>query len=208
MIAEAKQFIAKRWYYILAVIVILFALWRYSKRKKMQPIDYSKYKTITPEQREKLDTLHPDVKEDFYKFINDANKLPDVKIQITSAYRSYKTQHDLKQKVGRLAATPGRSPHQYGLAVDMVITYKGERLGLKGAKSKWIASGVPAIGKKLGMTWGGDFVSHPYDPVHFDVVRREGLDTGKLMEAGKKQFGSYQLTRGNELDLSKGKKGV
>ena len=41
------------------------------------------------------------------------------KIQINSAYRSFEEQQKLKEKYGKLAAAPGKSMHNFGLAVDM-----------------------------------------------------------------------------------------
>lgn len=41
------------------------------------------------------------------------------KIQINSAYRSFEEQQKIKEKYGRRAAAPGKSMHNFGLAVDL-----------------------------------------------------------------------------------------
>lgn len=187
---------------VVAVAVIVVFLIKRRGVKKEKSFDRSKYKTITPEQSEKLEELHEEVKERFYELVDEAQKL-GYKAQITSSYRSFEHQLRLKKQLGSMAATPGKSPHNYGLAVDIVLWKDDKKYGnYSASKSEWEATGVPAMARKLGFTWGGDFKSHPFDPVHFDLVKNLGVTTAALFEKGKQTFGSPEKIIGNKIPLA------
>lgn len=61
-------------------------------------------------------------------------------IGVTDSYRSYEAQVDLKARKGSLAATPGRSNHGWGLAVDIVTG------GWDGEVMRWLESNAHRFG--------------------------------------------------------------
>ena len=189
---------ANKWY-ILVFIVVAIIIGFYLKDAR------KKYPNVTAKQREMIETLHPSVKTDFYRWANECQKNKDVVLEFTSAYRSYLKQKSLQKSAGKIAANAGTSPHNYGLAIDTVVYYKGKRLGLAASKSEWLKSGVPQVARKLSMTWGGDFVNWTYDPVHFDVCKKYGIKPSLMFAAGKKIFGSPEKIIGTKIPLSKGK---
>lgn len=70
---------------------------------------------------------------------------------------------------GRSNAPPGQSPHQYGLAVDLIHGVHGWELH----KRSWAIIGH--IGKEVAarigvrVEWGGDW-QDPWDPAHWQVA--------------------------------------
>lgn len=149
--------------------------------------------------QEYIDQLNPAVKDDFVKFIKDIEKLGYV-VVITSGYRSFQRQAELKKEDPKNAA-PGFSSHNYGTALDFVLYKDGKMIG-KGNQyqDQWKKSGVPELAKnKYGMRWGGDFPGYP-DSVHFDFNNKYG--TKHLYELALKRFGSPEMAKGNELDLT------
>lgn len=66
-------------------------------------------------------------------------------------------------------ARPGRSPHQYGMAVDIAHAKRGWDL----TKKEWAVIGLigqeVARKRKIAITWGGDFKSI-YDPAHWELA--------------------------------------
>lgn len=86
---------------------------------------------------------------------------------VSECYRSRSDQQKALA-AGRSRAKPGLSPHQYGLAVDVVHAVRGWEL----TRKEWGIVG--ALGKEqarrmgLKVTWGGDFKSL-YDPAHWEL---------------------------------------
>ena len=63
-------------------------------------------------------------------------------IAVTDSYRDYQTQVVLKRRKGRMAATPGRSNHGWGLAVDL-----GGGINRFGtAQHEWMRTNAPRFG--------------------------------------------------------------
>ena len=62
---------------------------------------------------------------------------------ITSTYRSLEKQREIKASKGGLAATPGRSTHGWGLAVDISV---GGRLNFGGAVYQWLDKNAGEFG--------------------------------------------------------------
>ena len=81
-----------------------------------------------------INQLHPKIRKRFADGINHYLKnTTDRDVEIRSAYRSYAEQKDLYDNNKIAAAAPGRSFHQYMLAVDMIVYVKGvEDNGTKG----------------------------------------------------------------------------
>jgi hypothetical protein len=95
-----------------------------------------------------------------------------VTIQLNSGKRSAEKQQKLYDEWvagGKQGIEPARNSHHLrGSAIDFNPTLKdGTVLKSTDSKSKWLASGIPNIGKSFGMRWGGDFKTN-YDPIHFD----------------------------------------
>jgi len=96
----------------------------------------------------------------------EACKAQGYDIRITEGFRSFARQNALYAQ-GRTTpgaivtnAKGGQSLHNYGVAFDIVFT----KLGYKGD-----FAAVGAIGKKLGLEWGGDFKSIKDRP-HFQLT--------------------------------------
>jgi hypothetical protein len=184
---------------LLVAIVVLIAL----KRRKAggDRFDRDQYKTITAQQREKLETLHVAIKQRGYALVDAIQKM-GFEAEITSAYRSFQHQQRLRDQLGSMAATPGTSPHNYGLALDIVLWKNGRKYGnYNASKSEWESTGVPAFARQHGWTWGGDFKTHPFDPVHFDLKKNLGVSTSDLFEKGKKIYGSPEKIIGNKISI-------
>ncbi|MBM3275882.1 MAG: M15 family metallopeptidase [Candidatus Sericytochromatia bacterium] len=115
-------------------------------------------------------TLQPDFGQDVYAWINDceAENLP---VYLAEGLRSFERSDHLYAK-GRTAAGPkvtnaraGQSYHNFGLAVDAVLTINGQ--------PSWefdpdgpIWRRVVALAKNRGLQWGGDWKGFK-DPPHF-----------------------------------------
>lgn len=204
-VSKIKAFASKYKWWIVATIAVIAAIVVtivLLKRNKGDNFNRDQYKTITPAQREKLELLHPEIKQRGYALV-DAIQKRGFTAEITSSYRSFQHQQRLKEQLGSMAATPGKSPHNYGLALDIVLWKNGKKWGnYSASKSEWEATGVPALARAEGWTWGGDFKSHPFDPVHFDLVKKLGVTTAALLEKGKKIYGSPEKIIGNKIPLA------
>lgn len=82
---------------------------------------------------------------------------------ISSAYRDYATQVLLKQQKGDMAATPGRSNHGWGLAVDI-----GGLGGEGSERHQWLRANAPAYGWQHP-SWARSTGSLP-EPWHWEFV--------------------------------------
>ncbi len=64
-----------------------------------------------------------------FKRMNKAiKKETGMSLKIRSGFRSYKVQTNFKNIYGSLAASPGRSEHQLGTAIDLIGSTEGEKL--------------------------------------------------------------------------------
>lgn len=161
------------------------------------------------------DNPPPDVATDWNKYaslqatmISKAHKefLPYVKcffwrcfiehnIQILPTGGSYRTYAEQKGhydrwiargKTGIPAAYPGRSQHNYGLALDFnaIVDYKlkngTNNLRFASPKPEWVASGIPDVAESIGLRWLGRSKGSLYDPIHIDAFELVGEDVGAL----------------------------
>lgn len=87
----------------------------------LNPDDYSVTDLFTLHNTSTLDVngLEPNVLSNFKAMAAEYNDVYGKKIQINSAFRSFEEQAELKAKLGNMAAAPGSSMHNYGLAVDI-----------------------------------------------------------------------------------------
>nr|WP_249310568.1 M15 family metallopeptidase [Bacillus sp. FJAT-49736] len=126
--------------------------------------------------------LHPIVKERTQQLVQKAAK-KGINVVITDGFRSTDEQNQLYKK-GRTTsgsivtnAKGGESYHNYGLAVDFAlkttsgkIIWDTEYDGNKNGKQDWYE--VVDIAKKLGFTWGGDwlgFQDYPHLQMDFGL---------------------------------------
>ena len=149
--------------------------------------------TLLSKAQKKLEGVHPFIAE---KALQLVTKAYDQKIYIiiTQGYRTYKEQNELyaqgRTKPGKIVtkAKGGFSMHNHRLAFDYAVAsadgktiYWDEKIDTnKDAKRDYYQIG--ALGKSLGLRWGGDFRSFK-DLPHFEYTF--GLDIDDLL-AGKK----------------------
>lgn len=145
-----------------------------------------------------IDSLNPKYKPVFIRFIQHIQNL-GYRVQINSAYRTFKRQAELKKEDKR-NASPGFSPHNYGIALDIQLSKNGKTFGKKTPSKDWINTGIPNIAKSMGLDWGGTIKGY-YDPVHFAVAN---LDTAKLQQIAFKQFNTKDPNKiaGNMVKLA------
>lgn len=120
------------------------------------------------EQQKRADreTAHPDIIE-FERCMIKRMAKHGVPMFASEVIRSDERQAMLKEQ-GRSKAGPGQSPHQYGMAVDIVHGVKGWNLNgdqwrLVGHVGKELA-----IQKGMKLVWGGDWSF--YDPAHWEIA--------------------------------------
>ena len=122
----------------------------------------------------------------FKAFIAKAWFDRQIKIHITSAFRTVGQQEELRAKyLARKEANPNDkskwglpascgtcSRHIGGSAIDLNFSIMGVNFTSKQDKATWEANHLPGIGRELGLKWGGDFTH--YDPVHFEIAKPFG----------------------------------
>jgi len=86
-------------------------------------------------------------------------------IVIRDSLRTFEEQQYYHNKDKR-NATPGTSDHETGNALDIDIYRGGKVLSKKTPKAIWVNTGVPALAKKYGINWGGNFKGYA-DNNHF-----------------------------------------
>lgn len=139
--------------------------------------------------------LHPSYQARFRQFIK-AVEDSGWKVIITSGYRSFAKQAELKRQNPKNAA-PGRSRHNYGIAIDINAQSGSKWLRKASSRQAWLDSGIPQIAEKMGMKWGGNFNNY-WDPVHFEIP----LDVNRLVAQAQKQFGNDPTkVQGNKVEI-------
>jgi hypothetical protein len=93
-----------------------------------------------------------------------------VRLKVTDAYRTYDEQVDVKRRKGKMAATPGRSNHGWGLAFDIDVGGGNE----KNSTFNWLRENAHRFGFK------GPLQS-PYEPWHWEY---SGGGGGEQMSSG------------------------
>lgn len=114
-----------------------------------------------------LKDLHPLVAAKTRKLIELA-RAEGIELLVTSTLRTFEEQAELfaigRTKPGKKVtnAKPGQSWHNFGLAFDVVPLVNGKPIW---DSPFWERIG--ALGKQVGLTWGGDFKSFKDTP-HFE----------------------------------------
>jgi len=186
-------------FFLIALVVIFIYLFFVKKGTAQYKIDESKFDS---QQLKMLNILHDKAKETFAKFIQEAEAKTGWKIIITSSYRTFSHQQRLKYENAK-NADPGRSWHNYGLAIDINLSKGDKRVKKADSRQTWESTGVPQIAAKYGLFWGVNIPNY-HDPVHFDISKiiksKYSLDTADLLQKAKQQFGSeWEDIHGNKL---------
>lgn len=117
-------------------------------------------------------TLHPRVRPYARALIERAAK-QGILIKVTSGMRSYQEQkvlHDKYLAGGPIAAPPGKSNHNFGLAFDITM-FKGSSDPEQAKTPVWESpayKAVGALGAELGLEWGGNWRNKVDEP-HFQL---------------------------------------
>ena len=143
-----------------------------------------------------VNELHPAAQAQFLQLFQRINEL-GYHVIVTSGYRTFQEQQKLHAQ-NSSNAKPGRSYHNYGLALDINIAKNGVQLYKADSAAKWNATGVPQAAKALGFKWGGDYSSY-HDPVHFEL-RLASPDA--LLALGIEQYGALPRIVGNAVTLA------
>jgi hypothetical protein len=157
--------------------VALLLLWNWKGRPDRDRSPGTKSRT----NRDHIDSLHPNFRPQFEKFVRLLERA-GYNVQINSSYRDLESQAR-QYKAKKKNAPPGYSPHNYGAAIDIQLSRKGQSWGMNTPAKKWIETGIPKAAENFGLEWGG-FIPGYYDPVHFSV---KGINTAKLYAEAKKQ---------------------
>lgn len=109
-----------------------------------------------------IGTLLPQVQPYARSLVRQAAR-ENIKIVVTSGTRTYEEQDALFRKGNVTKAPGGYSNHNFGLAFDVTI-FDGNEPVWESPKYKILG----AIGKSLGLSWGGDWTSIVDEP-HFEL---------------------------------------
>lgn len=147
---------------------------------------------------EKLRELHPVLASKARELVRKA-EAEGISIIITQGVRTIAEQNALyeqgRSKPGKVVtnARGGYSYHNYGLAFDYCVCDRvGEKLIPNWTVDKrWLRVG--AIGKSLGLEWGGDWEDFKDFP-HFQLTF--GLSLKQLRHGEKPVVASYRLVTG------------
>ncbi|MCI5057381.1 MAG: M15 family metallopeptidase [Flavobacteriales bacterium] len=181
---------------ILIMMIVLVFYVMFKKRKKLKQmasktIDILKDRTWDLISDRRIAALHPLIRNKAKEFIIRAEKELGIKLRVTSTLRTWKEQEKLYAK-GRTTpgnivtnAKPGRSLHNYGLALDVVEIKNGKAMW---NNTNW--SKIGKLGKSLGFSWGGDWTSFKDKP-HFEMrFGRSITDLQALYTSGNRE-GEY-----------------
>ena len=141
----------------------------------------------------RIDTIHPAIRDYARNFLTEAENAGII-LRITAGYRTFEEQDHLYAQ-GRTApgkivtnAKGGDSPHNYGLAIDVVP--------MVGGQPDWDSAlweQISDIGKDAGFAWGGDFKSFKDKP-HFEKLFGLNIyDLRKLYDTGRDTDGYIKL---------------
>ncbi len=112
--------------------------------------------------------LHPTLRKRIEPALRDARKA-GLNVAVYETLRTTERQSLLKKRgTTKLGGKEGL--HTRGLAVDVVFRDKSGKWTWKAPKRDWQKLG--AIGKKHGLTWGGDWKKFPDEP-HFQLKPRD-----------------------------------
>ena len=121
--------------------------------------------------------LHPEVQAIIPKFLEECKKQGLI-VKITETLRTKKEQDDLyeqgRTKPGNIVtnAKYPQSNHNWGIAFDFC---RNDGKGAYNDNDGWFKK-VGQVGKKLGLTWGGDWKTFPDKP-HLEISKYGSIST-------------------------------
>lgn len=111
----------------------------------------------------KLDSLKQDMKVKLVQLSEKASSM-GYTLVVSDAFRTHQQQIDAKRRKPKLAATPGKSPHEYGAGIDIALYDKnGKQVNIANLPE------FSNYAKSLGLTWGNDWNSKK-EPWHFELA--------------------------------------
>ena len=124
-----------------------------------------------------------------------------LKIQVNSSTRTVAQQENVSETSGGVAASPGNSPHNFGMALDITLydlTTNKLLRNNKSSKEEWAETGiVDAASDAQLSSWGANF--ERYDPLHFGM-KFSKTDSQEIKKAKAQQLGkSVGLLTGREI---------
>jgi peptidoglycan LD-endopeptidase CwlK len=144
--------LTQKQYILIGIIALLIFIWWQKRTKKPQ-------KTWSMENDKKIKELHPKIQFAVSSLINRASTELGINLVINSGFRGEAEQKAFNDAKGKWAAAPGRSYHNYGLAVDISVK------SLTPTQLKWVV----AVSTELGFEWGGKWKTTP-EPWHFQMT--------------------------------------
>ena len=145
----------------------------------------------------KIAQLHPSVRNEVAKIINECDKALTVraKVRISQGLRTFAEQDALYKKRPKVTnAKGGKSVHNYGFAVDIVMIIDGKVASWDTAKD-WDNDKVAdwyecvKIFAKYGWDWGGNWKSFK-DLPHFD---KRGFNEWRKLSTMKRDSNNYVI---------------
>lgn len=108
-----------------------------------------------------VDELKPDLKKILVRLDKKAKEL-GYEMVVVDGFRSHAAQEKANRNKPKLAAPVGKSPHEYGAAIDIALYKNGKQVDI---------SKVPEFAnyaKQIGLNWGNDWSSKK-EPWHFEL---------------------------------------
>lgn len=146
-----------------------------------------------------IDSLHPKIREHVRQLITNIEAQLDTKMVVTDGFRSIEEQKRIIAAGNTDAAKPGRSLHQYGLAVDMWPMLNGKKITKSTRNSYPHWEEIGKIAKSLGFRWGMYFKTPGSEPWHFDM--NLGFNWQELL----KRYNNNDLDEENFVNLGEAK---
>ncbi|WP_406944470.1 peptidoglycan-binding protein [Halobacillus sp. SY10] len=158
-----------------------------------------KLQTLLDRSIRNMGEVYPAVKDKAILIIRKAYD-EGINVQMSSGFRSFQRQRELFNQgrygnSGKIVthAEPGQSVHNYGLAIDYFLTTWDGSKATWSVNKSWIR--VAEIGKSLGLSWGGDWISFKDYP-HLELTGglswrdlKAGKRPGHLLNKGVPQEG-------------------
>ena len=98
-------------------------------------------------------------------------RMQGLKVSINSTIRTIPQQEEVTKTAPKVAATPGDSPHQFGMAFDITILDLATGkllLNNENTKEQWAQTGIVDVASQTELSsWGANFPR--YDPLHFGI---------------------------------------
>lgn len=122
---------------------------------KVLTFNYTNYQKLKPELQEQIKIFNQVANEKGYTFV------------ISDGYRSIAESNAARARKGNMVAPGGKSPHNYGSAIDCGLYKNGKEVA---SRQEWeeFANEVKRRSNNK-IKWGGNFKSKPYEVWHFET---------------------------------------